>query len=177
MSDNPYSTPTADLQLDDHGNPIQSRLWSARGRLSVMTFLAHSLILSIVSSLLMGVSVFSTFYGTETEAALSGAPGFGMFGLVFVVVVSVLSTWIQVVMMIKRFHDRNMVGWWVLTVFIIIGLIFLVLPGKKTPNRFGGFRAPKTWEFVLGVIAILIYVAYFGAMIFGITMGSDISEF
>ena len=44
---------------------------------------------------------------------------------------------------VKRYHDRNKSGWWILIVFIpIIGLVWYIvelgfLPGTPGPNRYG----------------------------------------
>ena len=49
---------------------------------------------------------------------------------------------------VRRLHDRDMRGWWILLVFIpILGylalLIIFILPGTKGSNRFGKDPLPK----------------------------------
>ena len=58
-------------------------------------------------------------------------------------VVSLLVIYPSIVLGIKRFHDRDRSGWWLLLVLIpIVGPLWLLvelgfLPGAPGPNRFG----------------------------------------
>ena len=62
-------------------------------------------------------------------------------GVIFVMVV--LATWIHIAVAVKRYHDRNKSGWWVLIVFlpVIGGLWYLIecgfLRGTPGPNTYG----------------------------------------
>lgn len=65
--------------------------------------------------------------------------GIGLFSSIFALVLLIPS----VIVYIKRFHDRDKSGWWVLIALIpIIGAIWLLielgfLKGTPGPNRFG----------------------------------------
>ena len=67
----------------------------------------------------------------------SAIMGFGW--LVFLL----LPAWISLAVAVKRFHDRDKSGWWLLIVLIpIFGPIFVMIemwlmPGTDGPNRFG----------------------------------------
>lgn len=73
------------------------------------------------------------------------------------IIILLAMSWIAICQVIKRFHDVNLNGWWVLTTLIVIGLIVMFIPSKGNPNRFGGWRQTRTWEKILGVIALLLY--------------------
>jgi len=62
-------------------------------------------------------------------------------------------------MAIKRLHDRNMSGWWVLSFILILPMILLFIPSKGEPNRFGAWRQTRGWEKVLGIIYLLFLIA------------------
>lgn len=65
--------------------------------------------------------------------------GLGLFSGIFYLIVLIPS----IIVYIKRFHDRDKSGWWVLIAFIpIIGAIWILielgfLKGTPGPNRFG----------------------------------------
>jgi len=58
-------------------------------------------------------------------------------------VVNLLLLWPTVTVSIKRWHDRDKSGWWVLIVLVpVVGWIAAIiangcLPGTRGPNRFG----------------------------------------
>jgi uncharacterized membrane protein YhaH (DUF805 family) len=72
--------------------------------------------------------------------------GTGVLSLLFLIV----SIWPQIAAAVKRFHDRNKSGWWVLIGFIpVIGLIWLlidigILKGTEGENQFG--PDPVAWN-------------------------------
>lgn len=55
----------------------------------------------------------------------------------------VVLIWPALAIQVKRWHDRNKSGWWVLINFVpVIGFIWAIiengfLPGKESANRFG----------------------------------------
>jgi len=82
-------------------------------------------------------------------AALSGDPqqmaaamGGPIAGIVIFVMV-VLATWIHLAIAVKRYHDRNKSGWWVLIIFVPVigGLWYFIecgfLRGTPGPNAYG----------------------------------------
>lgn len=99
------------------------------GRLNRQPFWIATLVLwvaSVVASLIASVIFGSGFFGSLIQ-------------LVIALVVLVPSLAVGV----KRCHDRDKSGWWVLIVFIpILGWIWYIvelgfLPGTPGPNRFG----------------------------------------
>ena len=82
-------------------------------------------------------------------AALSGDPqqiaaamGGPIAGIVIFVMV-VIATWIHIAIAVKRYHDRNKSGWWILIVFVPVigGLWYFIecgfLRGTPGPNTYG----------------------------------------
>lgn len=119
------------------------------GRSRRMEFWMYTLFVSIIGALLLalgfmltGVSATGDVIGDIT--ATGALMGFAPFVL-FYVAILVPSVAVQV----RRFHDRDMSGWWVVGFSVlsnipILGLfisvawfVLLVLPGTYGDNRFG----------------------------------------
>jgi len=68
------------------------------------------------------------------------------------VVVGVVSFVASIAVAVKRWHDRDKSGWWVLIVFVpLIGWIWTVvengfLPGTPGPNRYGPDPIPRSFS-------------------------------
>ena len=97
-------------------------------------FLAY-LVLAVVGGMLVGLGSAAT--GSDDTAALFSSPV--MIRLViFALGIIIPSIAVQV----RRFHDQDKSGWFVLIGLIpylggIIVLVFMCLEGTKGPNRFG----------------------------------------
>ena len=101
-----------------------------QGRLNRQPFWIATLVLWLVS---VGVTlVASILFGSQSAATTLVQAIAGLALLIPSLAVA-----------IKRYHDRNKSGWWILILFIpIIGLIWYVielgfLPGTPGPNRYG----------------------------------------
>ena len=159
MSSNPYASPESDVNTLANTEVQNTSIWTKRGRLSVLSYWGRAILLTIVGyalialvlvagALLLGGGSIDQAFNPET-----------MNPLVFIhaVIILLCMSWIGICQAIKRFHDLNLNGWWVLTLLIIVGAIALFIPSKGNPNRFGGWRQTKTWEKILGVIGLLLY--------------------
>lgn len=91
------------------------------------------------------VIVFGAIFGA---AAMSGDPeqmasAIGPIAGIVILVMVVLATWIHIAVAVKRYHDRNKSGWWVLIVFVPVigGLWYFIecgfLRGTPGSNRYG----------------------------------------
>ena len=75
-------------------------------------------------------------------AAMSSDGSMGIVGII-AMIVYIAMIWPSVALGVKRFHDRDKSGWWVLIAFVPIigGLWYLIecgfLEGTKGPNKFG----------------------------------------
>jgi uncharacterized membrane protein YhaH (DUF805 family) len=78
--------------------------------------------------------------GLGMAVAIFGAPHPSAFFLLLLVPPLI---WISIAVQVKRWHDRNKSGWWLLMNFLpVIGLLWVLiecgfLRGTEGPNRFG----------------------------------------
>ena len=101
---------------------------------------------------LVGLAVFVVemivFAAILGGAAMSGDPeqiasAIGPIAGAVIFVMVVIATWIYIAVAVKRYHDRNKSGWWVLIVFVPVigGLWYLIecgfLRGTHGPNAYG----------------------------------------
>jgi uncharacterized membrane protein YhaH (DUF805 family) len=82
-------------------------------------------------------------------AAMSGDPEqiqaavMAPISLIVLIVFGVIALWVSLAVAVKRYHDRNKSGWWILIVFVpVIGhLWYLIecgfLRGTPGPNSYG----------------------------------------
>ena len=77
--------------------------------------------------------------GDPERMAAAAGPLAGIVLIVFIVA----ATWISIAVAVKRYHDRNKSGWWVLIVLVPVigGLWYLIecgfLRGTAGPNDYG----------------------------------------
>ena len=111
---------------------------SFNGRLRRLHFWIGILILWVVEVVIMAVTVGPAI----SAAAAAGGGGVGPLGIIGYLLLLVL-VWPALAIQVKRWHDRDKSGWWVLIAFIpIIGAIWVliecgILDGTPGPNRFG----------------------------------------
>src|ERR687892_1517883 len=101
---------------------------------------------------LVGLAVFVVemivFAAILGGAAMSGDPeqiasAIGPIAGVVIFVMVVLATWIHIAVAVKRYHDRNKSGWWVLIVFVPViggGWGFFVWGVFRRPPRPQNYR-------------------------------------
>ena len=90
--------------------------------------------------------VFAALFG---GVAMSGDPEqiraavMAPLALIVLVVFGVVATWVSLAVAVKRYHDRNKSGWWVLIIFVPVigGLWYFIecgfLRGTPGPNAYG----------------------------------------
>jgi uncharacterized membrane protein YhaH (DUF805 family) len=119
---------------------VNNLLFGVRGRITRAKFWLVALGILVIEAIL-----FAALGGT---AAMSGDPdralaAIGPVGGFVLFIVGLLVTWISVVVAIKRFHDRDKSGWWVLIIFVPVigGLWYLIecgfLRGTDGHNKYG----------------------------------------
>lgn len=122
------------------GEQVINLLFSFQGRINRAKFwligLATSVVYSIVTGALFGTAAMSSD-PTEALAAV------GMVGGLVSLVLFIAMFWISLALGVKRWHDRNKSGWWVLIclVPVIGGLWYLIecgfLRGTAGANSYG----------------------------------------
>jgi uncharacterized membrane protein YhaH (DUF805 family) len=106
--------------------------FSAKGRISRRTYWLKLMVPVIVISIFLSIIDVST-------GNFDPEVGIGLYGGIFSLAVLVPS----IMMGIKRFHDRDKSGWWMLIALVpVIGGLWLLvelgfLKGTDGPNRFG----------------------------------------
>ena len=119
---------------------MSNLLFSVQGRANRAKFWLVALGIAVVE-----VILFAVILG---GAAMSGDPekiaaAMGPVASIVILAFVVIATWISVAVAIKRYHDRNKSGWWVLIVFVPVigGLWYLIecgfLRGTSGPNNYG----------------------------------------
>jgi uncharacterized membrane protein YhaH (DUF805 family) len=119
---------------------MQSLLFSFKGRVNRARFWIASILVSIV-------------YDIATVVVCGGIPAADEPGVVFesigpvraivMLILFIVLVWIGLALAVKRWHDRNKTGWWILIVLIPVigGLWYLIecgfLRGTAGPNRYG----------------------------------------
>ena len=161
-ANNPFAPPTArvdDVHPAGESQPV--KVWSARGRLGRLRYIAWS----IVGSLAL-----------VPAAAISGALGAGTGSSTLATALAIAGYAVYIVffalLTIQRCHDMNWTGWASLVAIIpFVGLIFWFVPGTRGANRFGAPPPPNprgmAWIvavpvliFVLGIVAPIALPAY-----------------
>ena len=135
--DNPYEAPQVDVSAaSGHSGPAQPASWqdtlfSFRGRVPRRVF--------------WGVSLGITFIFYAVVFALAAILGqdSGLLGIVILLMYIPL-VWISLAVTVKRWHDRDKSGWWILIGLIpLIGAIWQFvecgcLRGTVGGNQYGG---------------------------------------
>jgi uncharacterized membrane protein YhaH (DUF805 family) len=162
-SANPYQPPRAAVaDIDRASGEVQPiNLWSARGRIGRLRYLAY-----LGASYLLMLPVFLV---AGLIMALTNSPFVAM--AIYAVVGIVYAVW-AVMMMIQRSHDMGWTGWTVLLAIIpFVALIWLFKAGTPGRNEYGAPPPPNTravkilaWVFpafiVLGIVAAIALPAY-----------------
>jgi len=161
MATNPYATPQAEL---DTGSADVTPLswWSHHGRASVLSYWGRAALLTLALLVIGGILGFLAVKLSGFDMASGEQPP--MLFWIVMAPLFLIMMYVGICLAIQRVHDLNLVGWWVLLTLVpIVGLIFSLYmyfwPGKKTPNRFGGWRQPTGLEKVLGIIFLILMIA------------------
>jgi len=147
------TTPTGVGGQEETPDNTQPSLFSYKGRLSVLGYMARILFAYIAFFIALGIS-----YVLLEETPLSGAQ------LLVLVLIILPPFWVTTTLLVKRLHDINMSGWWILTMYVpILGVIFSLyvglLPGESQKNRFGNPAPFKKWEKPLGIFGAVVVVS------------------
>ena len=120
---------------------MTSLLFSFQGRINRAKFwlihLAIFVVEAIVLSLLGGTAAIMSGDYEQVIVVFGGASG-AVWSIV-----ALLAFWISLAVGVKRWHDRNKTGWWMLIIFVpfIGGLWYLIecgfLKGTTGPNSYG----------------------------------------
>ncbi|AXI01734.1 DUF805 domain-containing protein [Aquirhabdus parva] len=136
--------------------------WSAKGRFGRLSYLAWTLVSTIAFYIILFPVAF--VFGGFSALAGGSESSFAGLGIGLILAFAVLYIafiYITIVYGIRRAHDINISGWWLLLflipiVNIIFGLYLLFARGTDGQNRFGPPRKTSEWEKILGWIYIAL---------------------
>lgn len=122
--------------------PLNQLLFGFNGRIRRsqywLTWLACILVLCVVNAPLFFMlrASYDPYTGTSSTSGLAGIAVLVMFGLY------IPAIWIGLALQVKRWHDRDKSGWWVLIGLIPFGGLWVLiecgfLDGTQGPNKFG----------------------------------------
>jgi len=130
-------------------NYLKSYLFSFEGRARRLEYWMYHLFLMIVIVLfvvfsgLMAALVGGLEGESSADTSIMPALGAGIFGVMVIIVLSVVILWSSIAIQVKRWHDIDQSGWWVLINFVpFFGSICTLVvngffPGTEGKNRFG----------------------------------------
>ena len=127
-------------EMVTRGVAIRDLLFNFQGRVNRAKFWMAALGLLVVDLILIAL------LGSDVAMAHNQQEAFTVTGALAstaLVVFLAVVTWISLAVTVKRFHDRDKTGWWVLIVFVPVigGLWYLIecgfLRGTEGPNPFG----------------------------------------
>lgn len=110
---------------------VTESFFSSRGRLRRKTYLMRLLLLAVPTALIyVMLEESSNFYGYDQNTLIFS-------GLVLIVI-----SYFSILQFIKRLHDINLSGWWVLFSLIpyvggLFGLVLIFIDSSKGPNKYG----------------------------------------
>jgi uncharacterized membrane protein YhaH (DUF805 family) len=119
---------------------MKDLLFGFHGRANRAKFCLVALAIFVVEVILFAVLGSMMGMSADPEQALNAL---GPVAWIVILVFGVVATWISIAVAVKRYHDRNKSGWWVLIVFVPIigGLWYLIecgfLRGTPGPNNYG----------------------------------------
>ncbi|GAA0744293.1 DUF805 domain-containing protein [Ideonella azotifigens] len=130
---NPFQPPNAELILPASSEKpdLKTLYFSFQGRISRKVFWLYGVLFFFLAMLVLGGVVGAVALVSETLSWILAVPLY------------IAGTWIGLAMQVKRWHDRDKSGWWILIGLIpVIGSIWAFietgcLRGTVGPNRFG----------------------------------------
>ncbi|WP_295449325.1 DUF805 domain-containing protein [uncultured Thiodictyon sp.] len=181
---NPYASPLSDVTRPAPMGVDSTSPFDPNGRFSRLSWLAWSLVLGVVGSVVVGVLVFVLSLlglvampqpGADPSAAVP------IVGVIVMLIPYLIMVVLGVILTVRRFHDIDASGWWCLLFIVPLAnlvafLVLLFKRGDDAANRFGPPRPTAGWEQVVAIIYIvLIVLGLVGGIIAAIAIPSVIS--
>ncbi len=112
---------------------VEESFFSSKGRLRRSTYFLRAILLAIPAGIAFAAIESSSNYYSV---------GYDESTIIFSGLILILISYFSILQYIKRLHDINMNGWWVLVAAIpyagsLFGLITAFIEGQKGPNEYG----------------------------------------
>jgi uncharacterized membrane protein YhaH (DUF805 family) len=160
-STNPYHPPqavVADVGDAYEGTFQEMKVWSWRGRLGRLRFLAYGAVAYLV------YMVLTVAIGLTAAVSGADAPGSGLFDAIIWVLLIPYSAFVALVT-IRRSHDMGWSGWMSLLALIpLVGLIWLFKAGSPDANAHGAPPPPNTTGVKIAAFGIFGLIMLFGIL-------------
>lgn len=136
---------------------LMSLLFSFNGRinrgkwwLAILIFVIYSVVASIVGALLFGGSI-ANIVASDGEFDAASLVGPALIGIAVALLLYLVLLISSIAVGVKRLHDRNKSGWWL--------LLFFLLPGVL--GAIGQSMGDSPIGLLLGLAALVIYIWMF----------------
>lgn len=157
MTDNPFHAPAADL-VGDHDDYAPLKILTFHGRLGRMRYFVYNMIAVLIVQLLVGLLIGLTGIDPNTDPTSPNALNLVtlLAGLPIIV--------LGILFGIRRLHDMNLSGWFLLLALIpivnlLLSLAMLFWPGTPGPNQYGPPPPPNSLAIkVTGSLLILLFI-------------------
>ena len=119
---------------------MQRLLFSFQGRINRAKYWLVLLATWVVLAVVIGVLLAPMLTAADPQAAMASM---GAVSMIIMAVLYILMIWIGLATQVKRWHDRNKSGWWVLFALVpFIGVFWVLiecgfLKGTTGPNQYG----------------------------------------
>ena len=149
---NPYTAPEGELLSTNDTDYGVVRFFSPSCRINRIRYLAHSFLVGILFTVLIGIAAGLAAAGADDGQAM-GVVGMVMLALAYIAYIACF--WI---IMIQRCHDLDKSGFFSLLMLvplanIFVGFYFLFAPGTRGENRYGKRPPPNSiWHIVLALV-------------------------
>jgi uncharacterized membrane protein YhaH (DUF805 family) len=152
QDNNPYQAPGANVYDVAAEGADETNPFSPAGRFGRLSYIAWTTLVGILFNIIS--VIFAGGVAALADPAVAGGSLLllGVISLAFMVVYALFG--------IRRLHDINASGWWLLLLLvpvanIILALVMLIKSGTIGGNNFGAPRITRTWEKVVGIIGIV----------------------
>ena len=119
---------------------MQNLLFSFNGRVNRAKFWLVGIAVGVAEAIAFGI--ITALFGGGMDPS-TGMPQFSAVGGILMLIVFIAVFWISLAIGVKRWHDRNKSGWWILIIFVPLvgGLWYLIecgfLKGTTGANQYG----------------------------------------
>jgi uncharacterized membrane protein YhaH (DUF805 family) len=152
QNNDPYQAPGAQVYDVAAEGADETGPFSPSGRFGRLSYLAWTSLVGVV------FNIITIVFAGGLVAMQDGNAAGGTMALL--VVISLAAIVVYVLFGIRRLHDINASGLWLLLFLVpianlVLGLMMLFKAGTVGANNFGPARITRTWEKVVGIICIV----------------------